>query len=338
MKNGNGSRFDILAKANTDLLHRLHRVKLENEKSRRNNPTNPGNTNVGNFQRLDRQRKKVEENKGVQNTDIRKVKASKKNVQASTVKQNNNLKRPERSTMESQVQGSTIDQQASKKIKSVQKCPAIPITEYLNKNKEQDRVDELDDEDIEESEMGEDIDINMNYEGEEIEENKGVQNTDIRKVKASKKGSMVRQNNNHKRPVKSTMENQVQGSTVDQQASKKRKTVPKCPAVPITEYLNKNKEQGGVDELDDEDIEESEMGEDIETDMNYEGEEIEGTNVNTAEGFIRKRGKTLSLISAPTTDANSEFHSLTSTHAPNDNEMMNNDDINEDMQDFEDEE
>ncbi|WJX77511.1 hypothetical protein P8452_60812 [Trifolium repens] len=35
------------------------------------------------------------------------------------------------------------------------------------------------------------------------------------------------------------------------------------------------------------------------------------------------------LISAPTTDANSEFHSLTSTHAPNDNEMMNNDDINE---------
>ncbi|WJX56690.1 hypothetical protein P8452_42326 [Trifolium repens] len=44
------------------------------------------------------------------------------------------------------------------------------------------------------------------------------------------------------------------------------------------------------------------------------------------------------LISAPTTDANSEFHSLTSTHAPNDNEMMNNDDINEDMQDFEDEE
>ncbi|KAK2394838.1 hypothetical protein QL285_056624 [Trifolium repens] len=44
------------------------------------------------------------------------------------------------------------------------------------------------------------------------------------------------------------------------------------------------------------------------------------------------------LISAPTTDANSEFHSLTSTHAPNDNEMMNNDDINEDIQDFEDEE
>jgi hypothetical protein len=27
------------------------------------------------------------------------------------------------------------------------------------------------------------------------------------------------------------------------------------------------------------------------------------------------------LISAPTTDANSEFHSLTSTHAPNDNEV-----------------
>jgi hypothetical protein len=177
MNNGNGSGFDILAKANSDLLHKLRRVKLENEKSRRNNPTNPGNTNVGNFQRLDRQRKKVEENKGVQNTDIRKV-------------------------------------------------------------------------------------------------------------KASKKGSMVRQNNNHKRPVKSTMENQVQGSTVDQQASKKRKTVPKCPAVPITEYLNKNKEQGGVDELDDEDIEESEMGEDIEKDMNYEGEEIEGTNVNTAEGNI----------------------------------------------------
>jgi cytochrome c553 len=30
------------------------------------------------------------------------------------------------------------------------------------------------------------------------------------------------------------------------------------------------------------------------------------------------------LISAPTTDANSEFHSLTSTHAPNDNEVRLN--------------
>ncbi|KAK2358903.1 hypothetical protein QL285_096045 [Trifolium repens] len=40
-------------------------------------------------------------------------------------------------------------------------------------------------------------------------------------------------------------------------------------------------------------------------------------------------------ISAPTVDAN---RASTSTHAPNDNEMMNNDDINEEMQDYEDEE
>ncbi|WJX95847.1 hypothetical protein P8452_77117 [Trifolium repens] len=69
----------------------------------------------------------------------------------------------------------------------------------------------------------------------------------------------------------------------------------------------------------------------------------QGTRKIKLQDIIEKDGQPSSevfetLISAPTTDANSEFHSLTSTHAPNDNEMMNNDDINEDMQDFEDEE
>ncbi|WJX19563.1 hypothetical protein P8452_09236 [Trifolium repens] len=65
----------------------------------------------------------------------------------------------------------------------------------------------------------------------------------------------------------------------------------------------------------------------------------QGTRKIKLQDIIEKDGQPSSeVFQTPTTDANSEFHSLTSTHAPNDNEMMNNDDINEDMQDFEDEE
>ncbi|WJX83153.1 hypothetical protein P8452_65831 [Trifolium repens] len=103
----------------------------------------------------------------------------------------------------------------------------------------------------------------------------------------------VRKNNNLKRQVRSPMGNEVQGSTVDQQPSKKKKPVPKCPAMPINEYLNKNKEQDGVDDEDDEDIEGNEVEEDMEMDINYEGEEIEGTGDEKAKGLKRKRGKTL---------------------------------------------
>nr|XP_027186308.1 uncharacterized protein LOC113784359 [Cicer arietinum] len=80
------------------------------------------------------------------------------------------------------------------------------------------------------------------------------------------------------------MGNQVQGSMVHQQAYKKKKTIPKCPAMSLTKYLNKNKEQHGVEDSGDEDIEENEMEEGI----NYESEESEGTN-----GLIKKRGKTI---------------------------------------------
>jgi hypothetical protein len=96
----------------------------------------------------------------------------------------------------------------------------------------------------------------------------------------------VRKNNNLKRQVRSPMGNEVQGSTVDQQPSKKKKPVPKCPAMPINEYLNKNKEQDGVDDEDDEDIEGNEVEEDMEMDINYEGEEIEGTGDEKAKGNI----------------------------------------------------
>jgi hypothetical protein len=96
----------------------------------------------------------------------------------------------------------------------------------------------------------------------------------------------VRKNNNLKRQVRSPMGNEVQGSTVDQQPSKKKKPVPKCPAMPINEYLNKNKEQDGVDDEDDEDIEGNEVEEYMEMDINYEGEEIEGTGDEKAKGNI----------------------------------------------------
>jgi hypothetical protein len=40
MKNGNDFGVDIQVKSNTDLLWKMHKVKLENEKSLRSNPTN----------------------------------------------------------------------------------------------------------------------------------------------------------------------------------------------------------------------------------------------------------------------------------------------------------
>ncbi|MCH98572.1 hypothetical protein A2U01_0019577, partial [Trifolium medium] len=176
MKNENDFVFDIQAKS-TDLLRKMRTVKLENEKILRGNPTNQGNTIVGNIQRLDRQKgslnnivasqqmKKGEANKGVKNNKIKRqleVQASKEIAVPSKVfVQNNNTKKKLMSTVDHLVKGS-IESQVSKNIVS----SAMPITEYLNKNKEQDGVD---DEDIEESEMEEDMDTDMNYEGEEIE-------------------------------------------------------------------------------------------------------------------------------------------------------------------------
>ncbi|KAK2453973.1 hypothetical protein QL285_001583 [Trifolium repens] len=234
---GNDFGFDIQAKSNNDLLHKL-RIKVENQ----------GNNNVGNIKKQEhrkpslnniaasQQMKNVEANKPskipvqpkkgfVKNYNIR----SQMEVEASTeipapsevFVQNNNIKNKSRSTVDYQVKGST-ESQVSKN--------------NVDKNQE------------------------------------------------------VRKNNNLKRQVRSTMGNEVQGSTVDQQPSKKKKPVPKCPAMPINEYLNKNKEQDGVD---DEDIEGNEVEEDMEMDINYEGEEIEGTGDDKAKGLVRKRGKTL---------------------------------------------
>ncbi|XP_045807736.1 uncharacterized protein LOC123902122 [Trifolium pratense] len=278
MKNKNGFGFDIHAKSNADSLQQMRNVKLENQKYLRGNPTNQDNTNVGNIQRLGRQKgslnniiasqqmKKGEANKGVQNTNFRRqpeveaskkiiekqldVEACKKNVEQNKgFVKNNNIKRQ-------------LEVAASKEI-------AAPSKVFVQNNNTKKNLKSTVDHQV------------KGLIESQVSKNKGEQNKE------------VRQNNNLKRQVRSTMENQVQGSTVDQQPSKKKKTIPNCPAMPIAEYLNKNKEQDGVDESDDEDIEESEMEEYMETDMNYGGEEFEGADVNTTKGLIRKRGKTI---------------------------------------------
>ena len=87
-----------------------------------------------------------------------------------------------------------------------------------------------------------------------------------------------------------------------QEAFEKKKSIPKCISMPLTECLDKNKEQNGVEEFDDYDIEENEMEEYMDNGSNHDSEEVEGTCANKAEGnslgasssgLIRKRGKTL---------------------------------------------
>lgn len=57
------------------------------------------------------------------------------------------------------------------------------------------------------------------------------------------------------RQGKSTTGNQVQGSTVDRQSCKNKKYIPKCPALELDEYIEMRKEQHGIEEAGDEDIE-----------------------------------------------------------------------------------
>lgn len=95
------------------------------------------------------------------------------------------------------------------------------------------------------------------------------------------------------RQGKSTTGNQVQGSTVDRQSCKNKKYIPKCPALALDEYIEMRKEQHGIEEAGDEDIEKNEMEDDMENDINYESDEIERADENEVEGLIRKRGKTL---------------------------------------------
>ncbi|WJX83635.1 hypothetical protein P8452_66284 [Trifolium repens] len=131
-----------------------------------------------------------------------------------------------------------------------------------------------------------------------VEPNKGfVKNNNMQleveaSIEIAAPSKLFVQNNNTKKKLKSMMDHQVKGS-IESHVSKNIGEQNKEIIKPIIEYLNKNKEQDQVYELDDEDIKESEMGEDMETDMNYKGEEIEGTDVNTTEGLIRRQGKTL---------------------------------------------
>ncbi|XP_020207878.1 uncharacterized protein LOC109792841, partial [Cajanus cajan] len=86
------------------------------------------------------------------------------------------------------------------------------------------------------------------------------------------------------RKLRCAMENQVQGS-MEEQATKKKKYIPKCPAMSIDEYISKNGQK--------QDMEQKHEG-----DINYESDEIEEElNESNSEGAIpmRKRGKTLCL-------------------------------------------
>ncbi|CAK8543115.1 unnamed protein product [Lathyrus sativus] len=134
-------------------------------------------------------------------------------------------------------------------------------------------------------------------------------------------------NNNTKKKLKSTVDHQVKGSiesqvsknTSDQtkkilqsldntmnksqQSFEKKKSLLKCPTIPFTECLDKNKEKNGVEEFDDEDTEENEMEEYMENDSIHNGKEVEGTDVKkkaegntlgaSSSGLTKKRGKTL---------------------------------------------
>ncbi|WJX83636.1 hypothetical protein P8452_66284 [Trifolium repens] len=128
-----------------------------------------------------------------------------------------------------------------------------------------------------------------------VEPNKGfVKNNNMQleveaSIEIAAPSKLFVQNNNTKKKLKSMMDHQVKGSIeshVSKNIGEQNKEVRQNNNL-------KRPEQDQVYELDDEDIKESEMGEDMETDMNYKGEEIEGTDVNTTEGLIRRQGKTL---------------------------------------------
>ncbi|CAK8560366.1 unnamed protein product [Lathyrus sativus] len=237
------------------------KIKVENEKALKVNPTNQGsnpiNTNVGNIQKLDH-RKKL------------KVEVSKKMVEPSKVfVPNSNIR------SQSEVEISNKVAQPSK-------------VHVLNSNKRQ----------------------------MEVEATKEI--TEPRKVLALNNNTKKKLNSMVDQQVKGSIESQVSKNTSDQtkkilqslnntmnksqQPFEKKKGLLKCPTMPLTECLDKNKEKVGVEEFDDEDTEENEMEEYMENDSIHNVKEVEGTDVNKAEGntlgtsssrLTKKRGKTL---------------------------------------------
>ncbi|XP_058722188.1 uncharacterized protein LOC131593824 [Vicia villosa] len=275
--------FDFQAKSSIDLKRKM-KIKVENEKALKDNTTNQGsnhtNTNVGNIQKLDHRKQS-------------KVEVSKKMVELSKVSvQKNNKNRLEVDASKKTSESSKSEVEVSNKVAKLSKV------HILNNNKRQLEV-------------------------EATKENNNKRQLEVEATKMRKEHVL---NNNTKKKLKSAMDHQVKGSiesrvsknTNEQtkeiqqglnntmnkshQAFEKKKSIPKCPAMPLNEYLDKNKEQNGVEEFDDEDIEENEMEENMENGCNHDGEEVEGTNVNKAEGntlgasssgLIKKRGKTL---------------------------------------------
>ncbi|KAJ1379862.1 putative transposase, Ptta/En/Spm, plant [Sesbania bispinosa] len=70
-------------------------------------------------------------------------------------------------------------------------------------------------------------------------------------------GSTQIQNNDLKSQMRNRFRNQVQGS-MEEQATKKQKTTPKCPSMPLDEYIKMNEQQLEPEELEYEDGEENE--------------------------------------------------------------------------------
>lgn len=91
------------------------------------------------------------------------------------------------------------------------------------------------------------------------------------------------QNKSFKRQLRCAVENQVQASMEEQQASKRKRIIPKCPAMPLDEYINKNKEHE-VEESEDENREEDDMEQEVDGDINYESDQLRGTDEKRVEG------------------------------------------------------
>ncbi|XP_058726373.1 uncharacterized protein LOC131597712 [Vicia villosa] len=267
MQNKNDFVFGIQAKSSTDLVRKM-KIKVENDRALKSNPTNQEinniQTNVGNIQKLDHRKqskvevskKVVESNKSVVQNNNKKqleVQATKKSVEPSKVSvQNSNIRRQ-------------FEVEVSNKVVETSKVPIQNIKRKLL------------------------VEASKKI----VEPSKVLVNNNTKKklkctVDHQAKGSIEsRVSKNIDEQTKE--ENQIQGSTVDQQAFDKKKTM-------------RNKEQHGVEEFDDEDIEENEMEEYMENGSNYDGEEVGGKNVNKEEGntlgasssgLVRKRGKTL---------------------------------------------
>ncbi len=324
MKTGNGFLFDIQAKSSNELLRKMHQVKVENAKSSKE--SSHVNIIGGNIQKLDHhkqplairnviqtQRKKqdqlkrsldnivsaqqmkpIESDKGFVHRGIKRqleVEASKKIVESMKgFCENNNLKKL-KSTVDHQVEGPTKSH-SSKKFDEQDK-----EVKQENTLKRQGK-----------STFGNQVKGSTeSYASKKFDEqNKEVRqdNTNKRQGKstlgnqvqcsteshASKKideqTKELRQDNTLMRQGKSTTGNKVQGSTVDRQACKNKKYIPKCPALALDDYIEMRKEQHGIEEAGDEDIEENEMEDDMENDINYESDEIEGADENEVEGNV----------------------------------------------------